>query len=282
MDNCPDLSPLEVELGQIQVTKQIYPGIYYLLVTPEHDLFATEYYAVTDTPIISREAKAYGRRVSDWWLFSMQEDASGWRIIDYELGKYCVKNQFPLEQPLHDIALDAAEYHPEYFGTYPVPFSTPRGYTTRHWTLANGIYWIETDQCEEVLAVCYPVWSSELSDLAKHVGEQAEYDKIHGIEETLGYIFFPQQVSSIPVYELMQTRPEWEGHMIDKAALMNAIWKYIPEYAIIMNQREQTGTNNVIAMLLMQLGIEAEPRVLSERMVSISSGSGENYLLFKR
>ena len=282
MDNTTDLSSLKDELGQIDSAEQVYPGIYYLLVKQEDSPFASEYYAVSDTPIISQEAKTYGRDISGWRLFSMQDDTSGWRIIDYELGKYRVKNHLPQEQTLHDIALDAAEYHPEYFGAYPVPFCTPRGYTTRYWILENGIYWIETDQCEEILAVCYPVWSSELSNWAERIGEQAEYDRIHGIEETLGYIFFPRQVSSVPMYELMQTRSEWEGHMIDKAALMNAIWKYIPEYAVIMNQREQAGKNDVTSMLLAELGIEAEPQILPERMISMSSESGEDYLLFKQ
>ena len=70
--------------------------------------------------------------------------------------------------------------------------------------------------------------------------------------------------------------------MIDKAALMNAIWKYIPEYAVIMNQREQAGKNDVTSMLLAELGIEAEPQILPERMISMSSESGEDYLLFKQ
>ena len=149
----------------------------------------------------------------------MQDDASGWRIIDYELGKHRVKNHLPQEQTLHDIALDAAEYHPEYFGAYPVPFHTPRGYTTRHWTLANGIYWLETDLCEEVLAVCYPLWTAELSAAVERLGEQTEHDKVQGIHKTLGYIFFPAQISCIPIYELMQTRMEGMERDRDRQAV---------------------------------------------------------------
>ena len=137
---------------------------------------------------------------------SKAEDAGGWRIIDYELGRYRVQNHLNQACSLHEIALNAAEFHPEYFGTYPVPFSSPRGYTTRYWILENGIYWVETDQCEEFLTVCYPVWSTELSGLAMQIGEQLEHDKTHGIHQTLGYIFFSSSVSCIPIHELMQTR----------------------------------------------------------------------------
>ena len=35
------------------------------------------------------------------------------------------------EQEFHRTALFAAGYHPEYFGEYPVPIRTPRGYTLR-------------------------------------------------------------------------------------------------------------------------------------------------------
>ena len=213
----------------------------------------------------------------------MQDDASGWRIIDYELGKHRVKNHLPQEQTLHDIALDAAEYHPEYFGAYPVPFHTPRGYTTRHWTLANGIYWLETDQCEEVLAVCYPLWTAELSAAVERLGEQTEHDKVQGIHKTLGYIFFPAQISCIPIYELMQTRMEvWSGTMIDKPALMNAIWRDAPEYAVMMNRQEQTGMNDLSAMLLRDFDIAAGPRILPDRMIAISADTGVDYMLFKR
>lgn len=98
---------------------------------------------------------------------------------------YRVKKRLPQERALHEIALNAAEFHPEYFGTYPVPYITPQGYTTRHWVLENGIYWIATDQCAEFLTVCYPVWSTELSDLAMQVGEQIEYDRVNGIHQTM-------------------------------------------------------------------------------------------------
>ncbi len=147
MDHIAELSELENELGQLLLTEQECAGVYYLVAQRDDEAIATEYYAVTDTPIISQEAREYGKKHSIFWLFSKAEDAGGWRIIDYELGRYRVQNHLNQACSLHEIALNAAEFHPEYFGTYPVPFSSPRGYTTRYWILENGIYWVETDQC---------------------------------------------------------------------------------------------------------------------------------------
>lgn len=282
MDHIAELSGLEDELGQLLLTEQECSGVYYLVAKHEDDPIATEYYAVTDTPIISQEAKIYGKKHMAFWIFSKADNTSGWRIIDYELGKYRVKNRLPQECSLHEIALNAAEFHPEYFGTYPVPFCTPRGYTTRHWILENGIYWIETDQCEEFLAACYPVWSTELSDLAMQIGEQLAYDQINGIHQTFGYIFFSSKGSCIPIYELMQTRSTWDGTAIDKRALMNAIWRYIPEYAVLTNRWEQTGLNNIISTLLPELDFDQELTAQNNHMIAMFPDSGEDYQLFKK
>lgn len=135
MDHIAELSELENELGQLLLTEQECAGVYYLVAQRDDEAIATEYYAVTDTPIISQEAREYGKKHSIFWLFSKAEDAGGWRIIDYELGRYRVQNHLNQACSLHEIALNAAEFHPEYFGTYPVPFSSPRGYTTRYWIL---------------------------------------------------------------------------------------------------------------------------------------------------
>ena len=141
---------------------------------------------------------------------------------------------------------------------------------------------METDQCEKVLAVSYPVWSTELSDLTASLGEQTEYGKAHDIEETLGYIFFPAKVSCIPLRELIRTRPEWTGTLIDKPALMNAIWKVAPEYAALMNCQEQSGRNDLFSALLAEAGVQVEPNISMDNMIGIFSDAGENYLLFDR
>ena len=80
----------------------------------------------------------------------------------------------------------------------------------------------------------------------------------------------------------MQTRMEvWSGTVIDKPALMNAIWRDAPEYAVMMNRQEQTGMNDLSAMLLRDFDIAAGPRILPDRMIAISVDIGADYLLFK-
>ena len=165
---------------------------------------------------------------------------------------------------------------------FPVPLYTPRGCTIRHWVLDNGVYWLETDQCEEVLAVCYPVWSSELSNVAEKLGEQTEYDKAHNIENTLGYIFFPMKISCIPLYEMMRVRSEWAGLVIDKPALINALWDAAPEYVCLINQQEQSGKNDLLSALLMGLGIEVEPNISLDNVITVFPDAGKDFLLLKK
>lgn len=150
------------ELGPIVEREQVCPGVYILTAKNEDEMLSRDYYSVMENSIIPPEAKAYGRKLSGLWVFPVSDGSEEYKIINYEIAKYRVQNNLPLEEPLRTTAFFAAQSFPEYFGTFPVPLNTPRGCTIRHWVLDNGIYWLETDQCEEALAVNYPVWSTEL------------------------------------------------------------------------------------------------------------------------
>ena len=126
------------------------------------------------------------------------------------------------------------------------------------------------------------MWSTELSDLTAALGEQTEYDKTHNIEKTLGYIFFAEKISCIPLRELIRSRPEWEGIVIDKAALMNAIWDVAPEYATLMNCQEQSGKNDLFAALLAEVGVTIQPNVSMDNMIQIVQGAGSDFLLLRK
>ena len=90
-----------------------------------------------------------------------------------------------------------------------------------------------------MLAVCYPIWQGDITVPEQNQGEQLEYDQIHGIDNTLGYLFFSKQNSIIPLYELSLLHSEIEeSGMVDVAALLNAICKFYPEYATIHNEEE--------------------------------------------
>ncbi|MCI8526905.1 MAG: hypothetical protein HFF17_13535 [Oscillospiraceae bacterium] len=99
------------------------------------------------------------------------------------------------------------------------------------------MYWLETDRCAEMLAVCYPIWQAAITFHEQNQGEQLEFDRIHGIGNTLGYLFFSKQNSVIPLYEISLAYSEIvENGVVDMAALMNAIYEFYPEYAEICNE----------------------------------------------
>ena len=282
MPDHTELSELTDKIGSIEEVEELCLGVHYVTAKREDDLLSGEYYVVKEKSAVPQAAKSYGQKISGLRLFSITDGGEEYKIIQYEVAKYRAQNNLPPDEPLRATAFFAAQSFPEYFGAFPVPLHTPRGITLRHWILDNGIYWLETDQCEKVLAVSYPVWSTELSDLTASLGEQTEYDKAHDIEETLGYIFFSAKVSCIPLRELIRTRPEWTGTLIDKPALMNAIWKVAPEYAALMNCQEQSGRNDLFSALLAEAGVQVEPNISMDNMIGIFSDAGENYLLFDR
>ena len=282
MPDHTELSELTDKIGSIEEVEELCLGVHYVTAKREDDLLSGEYYVVKEKSAVPQAAKSYGQKISGLRLFSITDGGEEYKIIQYEVAKYRAQNNLPPDEPLRATAFFAAQSFPEYFGAFPVPLHTPRGVTLRHWILDNGIYWLETDQCEKVLAVSYPVWSTELSDLTASLGEQTEYDKAHDIEETLGYIFFPAKVSCIPLRELIRTRPEWTGTVIDKPALMNAIWAVAPEYAALMNCQEQSGRNDLFFALLAEAGVQVEPNISTDNMIGIFPDSGENFLLFDR
>ena len=278
--------PVDVsELGELVSAELECPGVYYLAVKLETDRFPfpMEYYLVLDGAPISKEAKGYGIPLenSQGLVFSLEQDGSGAKIIEYEIYKYRVLHHLPLpgNETLHGCAVYAAELYPEYFGMLPVPTLTPWGYTTRHRALSSGIYWIETDQCVEVLAVSHPAWAADLSGGVLRHARQTDYDTEHGINRTLGYKFFSQKQSCVVIFELLQYHSEWlTSGRVDLPALMNAILEYWPEYAVSFNAHEQAGLNDGIGLLLRSIGIEVELSGSVERMISLTPGAGIDFL----
>ena len=277
-----DRFPKELEdlFGIPQQWNEEAPGVYYLTMKDYG-----EYYALRrESGSISPEAKAYGKTLSEypnWLVFPFCEDRSGWRIVKYELERNRVIQQKEKNgASLLDIAMFAAEFHPEYFGTYPVPRDTPCGITTRHQILDNGIYWLETNQGAQFLTVCYPIWATELDDKAdRTLGLQTECDRKFGIENTYGYLFFPQAACCIPIFQLLKTRPHWiSSGMVDKAALMNAIWERYPEYAMSYNAHEMTGQHDGLSELLNKLGVPAATNIDTTSLISITPDAGSDFL----
>lgn len=79
----------------------------------------------------------------------------------------------------------------------------------------------------------------------------------------------------------MQTRSKWSGILIDKQALMNMIWRNIPEYAVLANQWEQSGLNSIISAILPELGSNIDLTAQNDRMICMFPDAGEDYQMFK-
>ena len=272
-------------LGEIKAADQPYPGVYYIATQKNEAMpMVSEYYIITkDTPIISQTVKNYGQSISGHpklLAYSMSDDKSGWRLVEYEGLQYLPRHHLsiPEQESLHNSAIYSMEFHPEYFGDYPVPTITPAGYTLRYKQLDNGIHWLETDHCREMLSICYPVWNSELSIAALALGQQTEYDLLQGIKDTMGCLFFSRRDSCIPLFELLYLRDDWKtANKINVPALMNAIWKYYPEYAASHNLEEQFGANDLLGVILNTMGEDVELSGSVENVISMSPHAGTNF-----
>ena len=280
-----DLSSVSGEYGEVRRVELECPGIYSLQIssTEEHPCGHEMYLVTADAPI-PQEARSYGMEnaVLPGFLFYEYEGQDGaWKIIKYEILKYRVKNRLPLEEfdDLHTAALFGAELCPAYFGAYPVPSLTPWGYTTRHKTIHNGVYWIETDQCVSALAVSY-VMHDDFSELVIALSTLNDYDKERGLDKTMGPLFFREEVMCLPLLELLQTYSEWDWSMINRPALMNAAWEKFPEYAAAYNLQEQQGSHDFFGILMQMLGEERELHGSPENMIALTPEAGTKFLNF--
>ena len=280
--------PVDVsELGEIKIVTEECPGVYYLAAQHEdsYSLIPDEYYIVLESAPISTDARKYGvpLKCGGGLMYSISQGDTGSKIIEYELLRYRSAHGLALSERegLHACAIFGAELHPSYFGMLPVPLLTPWGYTTRSRTLSNGVYLLETDQCAETLAVCYPIWQGDLSEAALRYAYQTDYDKDRGIENTLGYQFFPQSAICVAIFELLERHPEWlDEHKINLPALMNAIWKGCPEYAMAYNVGEQKGHHDALGLLLRTLDYEVELNSSEKHLIFINPDAGTDFLVF--
>ena len=136
----------------------------------------------------------------------------------------------------------------------------------------NGVYLHETDSCELIISVCPPLCEHDFSGFAQKLGMSSE-----------DCLFFREQEACVAIFELAQSYPDLkESPLIDWPALMTAIWKRYPAYAISFNLSEQSGHHDPIANLLKALGVECEAESKSENMIAVSEDQGTKYLFFYR
>lgn len=267
---------LQEVYGEIVFLEEECPLVYHLCARKENSISVPqEYYVVAiSAPAISSKAKGYGQPIEglpDFLSYSIDEMDSGQKIIAYEIWRYKVKEQIPIEEPesFREFALFAAEYHPDFFGTFPAPIVTPYGYMVRYQTIDNGIYLVETDEGAELVAFCMPFWEM-CSGYTRRFGKHAVYDTPHGLVEEKMYMFFTREQSCLPFFELWQEHPAWkDSPTFNFPAMMNAIWTYFPKYAATYNAMEQRGMHSIEAIsedFLGDIELEARP----ENMVAIT------------
>jgi hypothetical protein len=273
------------EFGEIVATDEECPGVYYVATRLEKQIgdMATEYYVInTDATAISAKAKSYCQKLSEdsaFLIISLDIPDNGHAVIDYEICRYRVRNGIPIadEHSLLTFARYGAEDHPEYFGELPPPLSTPWGNMTRYQRLTTGVFWLETDLGKECLCVCAGLWEIELSESTQQLATLTEQDKRQGLEATEGYAFYLYEDACLPLFELEPSHPDLDEHC-DHSALMNAIWKYHPDYATAWNMREMSGLNDMPGMLMRSAGMDVELRGSVDRTIRITEGRSCEFL----
>ena len=208
------------------------------------DTQKSEYYAVLTNcreAVISKTARAYGEDAGEVLLFDLQQPGNGHKIVQYELRRHSVQSGLPQEEAdsLYSNAVFGAEQHPEYFGGWPVPSDTPQGRTTRSQALSSGIYLLETERGVRLLAISYPVWQGDLTDMVQRLGLRLARDSGEQIDQTMGCLFFPKELWGVVFYELLTCHPELEPLVESRDAMIASIWKHCPQYAMSVNLMEQ-------------------------------------------
>lgn len=274
------MESLAHDLGEIYRWEEECPGVYYLAVIPNAET-AEEYYIVLEDAPISQEARAMGRplKSSSARAYLLDSEDGSHAAVKYEVLRYLTLQGLPLPEgsSLGEAALFGMERRPDYFGAYPVPFLTPWGLTLRHRPLDNGIYWIETERCVEILAVCHPA-CEELSEGLPELGRTLE------AEGEMGYLYFPKEAACVAIWELLRIRSELTASgLIRRPELMNAIWEHQPGYALGYNAQEQAGLHDALGLLLYALGVEdRELKGSLEYMIAVTEGVGTDYIGFWR
>lgn len=239
----PEELPFEVDeekWGVFLLAEVICPGLY-LLIT----LRGLYYVALEEAAkkIFSAQAMVYGIHSRDAVFFPTHDGKGEDHVIRYEIGRYLALQGCPVPAyaPLWACALDGAGEFPEYFGAPVPPVETPHGRVTRYLEMDKGIFLLETEACQQMLGVSYPIWNAELSSNATRRAEMTAYDRSNNIERTMGYLFFSRRICEIALYELYPGHAPLKEHIVSLTALISAIWRHCPAYAIAANLRKQMG-----------------------------------------
>lgn len=295
------ISAVEETYGEVFESEEQCPGVYYLacrlvgteladdlageLVEDLAGILPSELVVVErDCPHISAAAKVYGSPLDghdDLIVYDYNAERGGREVVLYEAYRYLVRNKLPI--PDGSTLLSSAAYYaddyPEYFGLIPAPVVTPRGFMTRYRTLTNGIFAMETDTGARLIAITGIFWSLELQDTTKALGMKVANLSGNKIPVEVQYLFFTEEDGCLALFELLPAhRALTTSARLDKLALMNAIWRYHPEYALAHNLREQQGLNDMLGLILNDAGFECELSGSAKNMIALSDKAGTEYV----
>lgn len=79
----------------------------------------------------------------------------------------------------------------------------------------------------------------------------------------------------------MAARPEWDGTIIDRPALMNALWEYAPKYAMHLNSGTVQVLEDKLARFLGKAGQEATPQPDGKHVIGMFPDAGTDFLLLE-
>ena len=270
-----NLEALEAAIGELRETEEECPGVRYVSTYGGGEQAGREFYVVArDGEAIPDEAKAYGMDIAGcpkYLLYPLDAERQVRKIIQYEIMRHKMRESASDEdrEALRETALDGMEECPAYFGSFPPPETTPYGHTVRYKVLMNGAFWIQTDAPATALAVAYPIWDEAFSDYAMKLSQ--------GDADGFGYLFFPERAICLAVFELGRTyRAMRECPQIDAAAMMNAIYRDFPGYAVKYNLMEQFGGGAPLGQALSDANRPASP----DWMISLTPEAGTNFLRF--
>jgi len=279
-DNFP--YDIEDDVGEILQVQKEAPGVYFIFTKKNNPPSGRQYYIVEkSSPAISMPAKKYGKPLPhdrDLLSFDIDSSSAGQKIVAFEIVRFKMRNGCSDvdKNDLTDTACAGMETNPEYFGYYPVPDRTPWGRLIRYKVLSNGIYWIETDRLETVLAIC-DIYEDDFFDGTREGAARLADEKDQNLW-AFSYLFYPYKSSCIPLFELLPNHREWiDSHMINRAALMNAIWETNPEYAAAYNANEIMGLHDEVGSLLRSFGETSTPNISVNRTIAITPDAGTNF-----
>ncbi len=269
--------------GEIRQVQAECPGVFYLgmSATDAHP-YGRELFAVTPEAarsIISEEVLAYGIAEGEVYLFEYGVEHSGYTLVQYEICRYRKMHGIPESREtgsLYCTAVYAAEQYPEYFGGLLPPRNTPFGLTVRCKKAAEGLYFLETDQCQWILAVAYPIWSCDLSNEVQKLGCFCEVD-LRAKELEARYLFFEESRCAPAIYELLEVS-EYQGltkYISSRSVLETELCLNYPEYTLHHNFLEMAGhgRSDLLNDLLSAFGgsIPDEPESEAQRAQRISN-----------